>query len=175
MLTDVLVMHSGSVIFSIFAIFVGAGGVGSFGAQIDKAMGAQTAYYGFLDRYRAVPGDMTASDATDAIGVASYFVWFIGLITMARSTGATAMVSRRGASRATKRPSTSSRAGPALPAVPVGGRDAAPLKGRTTMPKRIGEPHPAAPLPAPRPRLDEATTPIRPQPPPPRNVALDIL
>ena len=32
--------------------------------------------------------------ATDAIGVASYFVWFIGLITMALSTGATAMVSR---------------------------------------------------------------------------------
>ena len=32
--------------------------------------------------------------ATDAIGVASYFVWFIGLITMALSTGATALVSR---------------------------------------------------------------------------------
>ena len=32
--------------------------------------------------------------ATDAIGVASYFVWFISLITMALSTGATAMVSR---------------------------------------------------------------------------------
>lgn len=35
----------------------------------DKAIGAQAAYYGFLDRYRAVPGDMTASAATSAIGV----------------------------------------------------------------------------------------------------------
>ena len=32
--------------------------------------------------------------ATDAIGVASYFVWFIGLITMALASGATALVSR---------------------------------------------------------------------------------
>lgn len=32
--------------------------------------------------------------ATDAIGVASYFVWFIGLIAMALATGATALVSR---------------------------------------------------------------------------------
>ncbi|VFM96821.1 MAG: prepilin-type N-terminal cleavage/methylation domain-containing protein [Candidatus Kentron sp. G] len=35
----------------------------------DKAIGAQAAYYGFLDRYRAVPGDMTADAATNAIGV----------------------------------------------------------------------------------------------------------
>ncbi|HED53674.1 MAG TPA: MATE family efflux transporter [Phycisphaerales bacterium] len=33
-------------------------------------------------------------EATDAIGVASYFVWFIGLIAMALATGATALVSR---------------------------------------------------------------------------------
>ena len=32
--------------------------------------------------------------ATDAIGVASYFIWFIGLISMALATGATALVSR---------------------------------------------------------------------------------
>nr|VFK23648.1 MAG: prepilin-type N-terminal cleavage/methylation domain-containing protein [Candidatus Kentron sp. MB]VFK27992.1 MAG: prepilin-type N-terminal cleavage/methylation domain-containing protein [Candidatus Kentron sp. MB]VFK74508.1 MAG: prepilin-type N-terminal cleavage/methylation domain-containing protein [Candidatus Kentron sp. MB] len=35
----------------------------------DKATGIQTAYYGFFDRYRAIPGDMTAADATSAIGV----------------------------------------------------------------------------------------------------------
>jgi len=35
----------------------------------DKASGTQAAYYGFLDRYRAVPGDMTAAAATSAIGV----------------------------------------------------------------------------------------------------------
>nr|VFJ53951.1 MAG: hypothetical protein BECKDK2373C_GA0170839_104117 [Candidatus Kentron sp. DK] len=38
-------------------------------ALTDRAAGAQAAYYGFLDRYQAVPGDMTATDATDAIGV----------------------------------------------------------------------------------------------------------
>ena len=35
-----------------------------------------------------------SAEATDAIGVASYFVWFIGLIAMALATGATALVSR---------------------------------------------------------------------------------
>nr|VFJ74315.1 MAG: prepilin-type N-terminal cleavage/methylation domain-containing protein [Candidatus Kentron sp. FW] len=35
----------------------------------DKATGIQTAYYGFFDRYRAIPGDMTAATATSAIGV----------------------------------------------------------------------------------------------------------
>ncbi len=35
-----------------------------------------------------------SEEATDAIGVASYFVWFIGLIAMALATGATALVSR---------------------------------------------------------------------------------
>lgn len=35
-----------------------------------------------------------SAPATDAIGVASYFVWFIGLVAMALSTGATALVSR---------------------------------------------------------------------------------
>lgn len=32
--------------------------------------------------------------ATDAIGVASYFIWFVGLIAMALATGATGLVSR---------------------------------------------------------------------------------
>lgn len=35
-----------------------------------------------------------SAEATDAIGVASYFVWFIGLVAMALATGATALVSR---------------------------------------------------------------------------------
>nr|VFK44426.1 MAG: prepilin-type N-terminal cleavage/methylation domain-containing protein [Candidatus Kentron sp. TC]VFK44926.1 MAG: prepilin-type N-terminal cleavage/methylation domain-containing protein [Candidatus Kentron sp. TC]VFK58040.1 MAG: prepilin-type N-terminal cleavage/methylation domain-containing protein [Candidatus Kentron sp. TC] len=35
----------------------------------DKASSAQTAYYGFFDRYRAIPGDMTTAAATGAIGV----------------------------------------------------------------------------------------------------------
>lgn len=34
----------------------------------DQQAGIQAAYYGFIDRYRAVPGDMTAADATTAIG-----------------------------------------------------------------------------------------------------------
>lgn len=36
----------------------------------DQQAGIQSAFYGFQDRYRAVPGDMTSSDATDAIGEA---------------------------------------------------------------------------------------------------------
>nr|VFJ89516.1 MAG: prepilin-type N-terminal cleavage/methylation domain-containing protein [Candidatus Kentron sp. LFY] len=35
----------------------------------EKATSAQTAYYGFFDRYRAIPGDMTAASATAALGV----------------------------------------------------------------------------------------------------------
>lgn len=35
----------------------------------DKATSTQTAYYGFFDRYRAIPGDMAADTATSAIGV----------------------------------------------------------------------------------------------------------
>ncbi|MBT8419874.1 MAG: prepilin-type N-terminal cleavage/methylation domain-containing protein [Gammaproteobacteria bacterium] len=35
----------------------------------DRAIGVQAAYYGFLDRYHAVPGDMAADAATSAIGV----------------------------------------------------------------------------------------------------------
>lgn len=35
----------------------------------DQQSGIQAAYYGFQDRYRAVPGDMSAADAADAIGV----------------------------------------------------------------------------------------------------------
>lgn len=34
----------------------------------DQQAGIQAAYYGFQDRYRAVPGDMTSADATSAIG-----------------------------------------------------------------------------------------------------------
>lgn len=34
----------------------------------DQQSGIQAAYYGFQDRYRAVPGDMTSADATSAIG-----------------------------------------------------------------------------------------------------------
>lgn len=34
----------------------------------DMSSGIQAAYYGFIDRYRAVPGDMDAASATDAIG-----------------------------------------------------------------------------------------------------------
>jgi prepilin-type N-terminal cleavage/methylation domain-containing protein len=34
----------------------------------DQAAGVQAAYYGFIDRYRAVPGDMLAADACAAIG-----------------------------------------------------------------------------------------------------------
>lgn len=34
----------------------------------DQQAGIQSAYFGFIDRYRAVPGDMTASSATTAIG-----------------------------------------------------------------------------------------------------------
>ncbi len=35
----------------------------------DQTSGIQAAYYGFIDRYRKVPGDWPADDATDAIGV----------------------------------------------------------------------------------------------------------
>lgn len=35
----------------------------------DQQAGIQAAYFGFIDRYRAVPGDMTAADAAAAIGV----------------------------------------------------------------------------------------------------------
>lgn len=34
----------------------------------DMTTGAQAAYYGFIDRYRRVPGDMNKDTATDAIG-----------------------------------------------------------------------------------------------------------
>ncbi len=34
----------------------------------DMATGTQAAFFGFSDRYRSVPGDMTAEDAQDAIG-----------------------------------------------------------------------------------------------------------
>ena len=34
----------------------------------DTNSGIQAAYYGFIDRYRQVPGDMTSPQATDAIG-----------------------------------------------------------------------------------------------------------
>ena len=34
----------------------------------DQNSGVQGAYYGFIDRYRQVPGDMTAANATPAIG-----------------------------------------------------------------------------------------------------------
>jgi len=36
----------------------------------DTASGIQAAYFGFVDRYRRVPGDWNASQATDAIGEA---------------------------------------------------------------------------------------------------------
>lgn len=35
----------------------------------DQQSGIQAAYYGFIDRYRAVPGDMDGADAANAIGV----------------------------------------------------------------------------------------------------------
>ena len=35
----------------------------------DTATGVQAAYYGFIDRYRRVPGDWNATGATQAIGV----------------------------------------------------------------------------------------------------------
>ena len=35
----------------------------------DTTAGIQAAYYGFIDRYRRVPGDWNATDATTAIGV----------------------------------------------------------------------------------------------------------
>nr|VFK02948.1 MAG: prepilin-type N-terminal cleavage/methylation domain-containing protein [Candidatus Kentron sp. H]VFK03555.1 MAG: prepilin-type N-terminal cleavage/methylation domain-containing protein [Candidatus Kentron sp. H]VFK05909.1 MAG: prepilin-type N-terminal cleavage/methylation domain-containing protein [Candidatus Kentron sp. H] len=38
-------------------------------SMADKTTGVQAAYYGFLDRYQAIPGDMTADAATSAIGV----------------------------------------------------------------------------------------------------------
>lgn len=34
----------------------------------DQQAGIQAAYFGFIDRYRAVPGDMPSDEATDAIG-----------------------------------------------------------------------------------------------------------
>jgi len=52
----------------------------------------------YLNSFVGLTDTMLASQisaaATDAIGVASYFVWFIGLIAMALATGATALVSR---------------------------------------------------------------------------------
>lgn len=36
----------------------------------DQNSGIQAAYYGFIDRYRAIPGDMPANNAINAIGVA---------------------------------------------------------------------------------------------------------
>ncbi len=36
----------------------------------DTSAGIQAAYYGFLDRYRRIPGDWNAASATTAIGVA---------------------------------------------------------------------------------------------------------
>jgi len=36
----------------------------------DQNSGVQAAYYGFIDRYRQVPGDMTTAAATPAIGIA---------------------------------------------------------------------------------------------------------
>lgn len=35
----------------------------------DQQAGIQTAFYGFQDRYRAIPGDMEAADAAGALGV----------------------------------------------------------------------------------------------------------
>lgn len=35
----------------------------------DQQAGIQSAYFGFIDRYRAVPGDMPSADADDAIGI----------------------------------------------------------------------------------------------------------
>ena len=37
----------------------------------DQQAGIQAAYYGFIDRYRAVPGDMPGDDAQSAIGIAN--------------------------------------------------------------------------------------------------------
>ncbi|MEQ8426449.1 MAG: prepilin-type N-terminal cleavage/methylation domain-containing protein [Gammaproteobacteria bacterium] len=37
----------------------------------DQNSGTQAAYYGFIDRYRAVPGDMTAANACNAIGASN--------------------------------------------------------------------------------------------------------
>ena len=37
----------------------------------DMNAGVQAAYYGFIDRYRQVPGDMTAAAAASAIGDAA--------------------------------------------------------------------------------------------------------
>lgn len=34
----------------------------------DQQAGIQSAYFGFIDRYRAIPGDMLPADADDAIG-----------------------------------------------------------------------------------------------------------
>ncbi len=39
----------------------------------DQQAGIQAAYYGFQDRYRAIPGDMPSSDATAAIGTTVNF------------------------------------------------------------------------------------------------------
>ncbi|MDQ3777085.1 MAG: hypothetical protein M3461_23400 [Pseudomonadota bacterium] len=36
----------------------------------DQASAVQAAYYGFVDRYRAIPGDMSAANACAAIGTA---------------------------------------------------------------------------------------------------------
>ena len=38
----------------------------------DQNSGIQAAYYGFIDRYRQVPGDMTPQNACDAIGVSNF-------------------------------------------------------------------------------------------------------
>lgn len=38
----------------------------------DQNSGIQAAYYGFIDRYRQVPGDMTPQNACDAIGLSNF-------------------------------------------------------------------------------------------------------
>lgn len=38
----------------------------------DQNSGIQAAYYGFIDRYRQVPGDMRPQDACDAIGLSNF-------------------------------------------------------------------------------------------------------
>lgn len=40
----------------------------------DQNSGTQAAYYGFIDRYRAVPGDMAPTPACEAIGISNFIV-----------------------------------------------------------------------------------------------------
>ncbi|MEX2516849.1 MAG: prepilin-type N-terminal cleavage/methylation domain-containing protein [Gammaproteobacteria bacterium] len=41
-------------------------------ALADQNSGIQAAYFGFIDRYRKVPGDMLAADACDALGADNF-------------------------------------------------------------------------------------------------------